>query len=150
MQISVQEEHFISLQESLIILTENRSALKCQAASISAQLCDLLTPISGYNKTEVSDTNCSASPVTSNVERDRRLSAVMEIIQDLNGTSNAIIDNNEWKSSIDTIIANNCDRRQNLEDRFERFDQFVESDKREKSDIALSVDELDLLRKKMR
>jgi hypothetical protein len=90
------------------------------------------------------------SSATTISECDRCLCAVREIIQDLNGTCNAISDNNQWKLSIDTIVANNCVRRKNLEDRLERFDKFVVTDKGEKSEISKCVDELDVLHKKMR
>lgn len=143
----------ISLRESFIVLKENRIDLKCQAAGIKTHLCDLLIPISADDHTEVTSTNRSGSPkypVTTISECDKRLCTVREIVQDLNGTCHVVTDNNELKSSIDKIIANNCDRRRSLEDRLERFDKFVDSDKREKLEIAKCLDELDVLQKKLR
>jgi hypothetical protein len=150
MQVFAQEGHMKSLQEDFIVITENRSVLKCQAANINTQLCDLLKLNSAYDKTEATDTNRFLSPVTAISECDKRLCAVREIIQDLNETCNAISDNEEWKSSIDTIVANNCDRRKNLEDRLNRFDKFVESDIEEQSEVSKFVDELGALLKNMR
>lgn len=153
MQITAQEEHMIGLRESFIVVKENVLDLKRQAVGIKTHLCDLLIPISADDNTEVTGTNCSGSqkyPVANILECDRRLCTVREIIQDLNGTCHVVNDNNELKSSIDKIIANNCDRRRNLEDRLERFDKFVDKDKEEKSEIATSLDELDVLHKKLR
>jgi hypothetical protein len=150
MQVFAQEGHMKSLQEDFIVITENRSVLKCQAANINTQLCDLLKLNSAYDKTEATNTNRFLSPVTAISECDKRLCAVREIIQDLNETCNAISDNEEWKSSIDTIVANNCDRRKNLEDRLNRFDKFVESDIEEQSEVSKFVDELGALLKNMR
>jgi hypothetical protein len=150
MQVFAQEGHMKSLQEDFIVITENRSVLKCQAANINTQLCDLLKLNSAYDKTEATNTNRFLSPVTAISECDKRLCAVREIIQDLNETCNAISDNEEWKSSIDTIVANNCDRRKNLEDRLNWFDKFVESDIEEQSEVSKFVDELGALLKNMR
>ena len=132
-----------SLQQAFSVLSAKRSALKCQAALVKKNLFDLLNPICVNDETD--GLNVDEYPALDILEYDRRLCAVREIIQHLNGSCNAIIDNDEWKLSIDTIVASNCDRRHNLEINIDRLSIFAESGAKEELEIKGCADELDVL-----